>query len=468
MSHHCGEGGAPTPGRFGVAERTSEALPNASEEVTALWLSSERLTAADAPPVGLAAGERPSADVEVLASATAAIEFELARRMHRAQAAGALALPGPGAVLRARGWSTGTARRLARCGAIAESHPSITAAWSSGLITSEHVDPIARRAEAFTSAELVALIAELQPHWGSWTPAWIARFVEAAERMLHPKPDPSPDECDAHETRFLSFSITEDNVLLAGSLPRVEGELIIAAIDALADRLRSTADHVPAGARRADALVGLVNAAATAGNLPTRNGLPVALTVTLGRTELGDPVVATSRGHQLTPAETRWACCDAEITPVATASPGCSESQLRVTPGEPSPAARIAALAALLFDTRIPLAVGRTQRTATTAQRKVLAVRDRGCLIPGCEIPAEACQAHHLTDWAAGGNTDLPGLVLLCWAHHRQVDLKMWTISPGRPPSPEPAEGARPGTPWPANHGAPFTITRTPRHTWRT
>lgn len=457
--------------------RTAEALPHASAEVADLWCATEQVVVGELPPAGLAAGERPSADVEVLASAAAAVEYELARRMNLAHSSGSLPLHGPGAMLAARGWPKGTSRRLARCGAMAAAHPSIAAAWASGRATSEHIDPVARCADRFSDEELAALICELEPHWGSWSPTWISRFVEAADRMLHPRPDPTGDEVDARESRCLSFSLTKDSVLLAGSLPRLEGELVIAAIDALADRLRSTADHVPAAARRADALVGLVNAASSAGALPTRNGLPVALTVTLDRTELGDTVLSTSRGHQLTEAEARWACCDAEVTPVVTTSPGCCDSR-RLHPGGPAlagfhsvahrPAARIAALAALTFDTRIPLAVGRTERTATAAQRRALAVRDRGCVIPGCEIPAEACQAHHLTDWAEGGETDISNLALLCWAHHRQVDLSMWTIEPGRPPGPAPTHGAPPGTPWPANHGAPFTIARTPRQRWRT
>jgi hypothetical protein len=96
-----------------------------------------------------------------------------------------------------------------------------------------------------------------------------------------------------------------------------------------------------------------------------------------------------------------------------------------------------------------------------------LAVRDQGCIIPGCTIPAEACQTHHIDDWAAGGNTDLHRLTLLCWAHHRQVDLGMWTIAAAEDPVPPPEPGAPPGTPWPANNSAPWTITRTPRTRWR-
>jgi hypothetical protein len=61
-------------------------------------------------------------------------------------------------------------------------------------------------------------------------------------------------------------------------------------------------------------------------------------------------------------------------------------------------------------------------------------------------------------------------LALLCWAHHRQVDLRMWAISPatgkGKPIA-EPEPGAPLGTPWPGNNGSPWVITRTPRTRWR-
>jgi hypothetical protein len=413
--------------------------------------------------MGLHAGERPAADVEVLAGTVAAAEYALAARMHAAATSGALPLVGPGGMLAARRWSDATSRRLARAGALAAAHPSVADAWAAGVITSEHVDPVARRAERFTGEELAAVVEELRDLWGRVSPAGVARFIDAADRLLHPPADPTPGEADAYQSRDLSFSLLGDTVLIAGVLPRVEGELVMAAIDAIAETLRSEADHVPPGARRADALVQLVNTAHGADTLPTRGGLPVALTVTLQHTAVGDPLMTTSRGHALTDAESRWASCDASLTPIVVTA------RDNRGPGMHSPAQRIAALAGAMFDTRIPLAVGRTQRTATAAQRRALAVRDRGCIIPGCHVPAEACQVHHLHEWADGGSTDLSNLATTCWAHHRQVDLRMWTIVPldGGSAPPPPRPGAPPGTPWPANNGAPFIVTRTPRHQWR-
>jgi hypothetical protein len=440
------------------------------------------------PAMGLLAGDRPTADVEVLAGAFAAVEYELARRMHAATTAGSLPLVGPGAVLAARGWATPHARRLARAGALAAAHPSVAAWWAAGIITSEHVDAVARNTGPLTADEVAAVIAELVPRWGQWSPTMITRFVLCAVRLLHRPTDEGPtrDEADAHSTRDLSFALLGDTVILSGTLPRLEGEALIAAIDALAERLRSAADHVPAGARRADALIELVNAAATAGVLPTRGGLPVAVTVTLEHTRLGDPVWTTSRGHLLTPCEQRFAACDPTITPIALTTPqgwlseeppdlgahcrDTLEGLFDTRDAAPTAANRIAALAGLMFDgPRIPLAVGRTSRTATVAQRRALAARDGGCIIPGCAVPAESCQSHHVQDWAAGGPSDIDNLVLLCWAHHRQVDLSLWTIAPAEPGTTvaQPSSGAPPGTPWPGNNGSPWTITRTHRTPWR-
>jgi hypothetical protein len=452
-------------------------LGEASPEAAQAWFGVRQAADTDLPDMSLAAGERPAADVEVLASAAAACEYLMATRMHAAAAAGCLPLGERGGVLAARGWSPGSSHRLARCGAFALGHPSVAAAWAAGAITAEHVDPLARMADRFSCEEMAALVVELGPHWGSWSPAAILRFVTAADRMLHPPPDPTGEETDAYQTRSLSFAVTSDTVLISGELPRVDGEVVIAAIDAWAERLRSTADHVPATARRADALLALVNNAHATDTLPTRGGLPVSLSVTLEQTTTGDPVWQTSRGHQLTDAEARWASCDATITPVLVDTRACvSDATGGCAPGahhpehpndaHVTPAVRVAALAALMFDRRMPLAVGRTQRTATPAQRRALAVRDGGCIIPGCQIPAEACQTHHLQEWAAGGQTSVTNMALVCWAHHRQVDLRMWTIQPLDPTAttPQPEPGAPPATPWPANHGAPFRITRTPRH----
>ena len=64
---------------------------------------------------------------------------------------------------------------------------------------------------------------------------------------------------------------------------------------------------------------------------------------------------------------------------------------------------------------------GRRKRLVTPGQRVRLAVRDGGCTIPGCTVPATWCDAHHIVPWANGGRSDLDNYALLCERHHTWV-----------------------------------------------
>lgn len=76
------------------------------------------------------------------------------------------------------------------------------------------------------------------------------------------------------------------------------------------------------------------------------------------------------------------------------------------------------------------LALGSSGRFFTTNQRRAIAARDgHTCLIRGCAIPASACEAHHVTPAAEGGSTHVDNGVLLCWHHHRMMDLNYWTVT---------------------------------------
>jgi hypothetical protein len=78
-----------------------------------------------------------------------------------------------------------------------------------------------------------------------------------------------------------------------------------------------------------------------------------------------------------------------------------------------------------------PLDVGRATRVVQPAQRSALAVRDGGCVFPGCDRPLAWCEAHHLVHWLQGGLTDLANLALLCRAHHRELHEGGWRLIRG-------------------------------------
>ncbi len=74
-----------------------------------------------------------------------------------------------------------------------------------------------------------------------------------------------------------------------------------------------------------------------------------------------------------------------------------------------------------------PLDLGQDKRLFSTAQRKALALRDRGCSFAACNQRPAGCHAHHLTEWTDGGATDLTNGTLLCPRHHRQIHRHRWT-----------------------------------------
>ncbi|MFD3448668.1 DUF222 domain-containing protein [Microbacteriaceae bacterium 4G12] len=73
--------------------------------------------------------------------------------------------------------------------------------------------------------------------------------------------------------------------------------------------------------------------------------------------------------------------------------------------------------------------VGREQRLFTTRQRIGLAVRDGGCMWPGCDRPPSWCEAHHINQWKRDhGKTDIADGVLLCKHHHLLLHNNGWDI----------------------------------------
>jgi hypothetical protein len=72
--------------------------------------------------------------------------------------------------------------------------------------------------------------------------------------------------------------------------------------------------------------------------------------------------------------------------------------------------------------------LGSPQRCFTPAQRRAITLRDGGCIIPGCQIPAAWCEIHHVTPDADGGLTHTDNGVLLCWFHHRSIETSGWQV----------------------------------------
>jgi len=154
-----------------------------------------------------------------------------------------------------------------------------------------------------------------------------------------------------------------------------------------------------------DALATALFAAASSGLLPTIGGAAPTLVVSVRAEDL-----LTGTG---------WAHVDGTDEPVsiaAAAHAGCAGVVQRVLLGE---------------NGRI-LRLGTEERVFNRHQRRAIALRDGGCIIPGCGVPAGWCEIHHVTDHAEGGPTHTDNGVLLCWIHHRFLKNSGWLIRMNR------------------------------------
>ncbi len=71
---------------------------------------------------------------------------------------------------------------------------------------------------------------------------------------------------------------------------------------------------------------------------------------------------------------------------------------------------------------------GFKRRFHDEAQRLALAITQKHCQNPGCDVPAWMCHVHHKIPWTRGGRTDLSNARLLCPRHH--------TLAHRDPPTP--------------------------------
>ncbi len=71
---------------------------------------------------------------------------------------------------------------------------------------------------------------------------------------------------------------------------------------------------------------------------------------------------------------------------------------------------------------------GRNRRFATPDQKLALRVMHRSCLFPGCDMPFDRCEQHHLVEYQHHGNTNLIDLGPVCCRHHHQLHAHNWKL----------------------------------------
>ncbi|GAA1850847.1 DUF222 domain-containing protein [Microbacterium koreense] len=166
-----------------------------------------------------------------------------------------------------------------------------------------------------------------------------------------------------------------------------------------ADGSEFRADTRTPAQKRHDALATALSVAASSALLPTIGGAAPTLVVTVRQEDLTE-----GRG---------WAHIGTEpVSLQAAMHAGCADVIQRVAT---DPGGRIVRL-------------GTEERVFNRRQRRAIAVRDGGCVIPGCGVPAAWCEIHHVIEHAHGGPTHTDNGVLLCWYHHRHLANHGWQI----------------------------------------
>lgn len=74
--------------------------------------------------------------------------------------------------------------------------------------------------------------------------------------------------------------------------------------------------------------------------------------------------------------------------------------------------------AATFHPTEGPVNLYRAGRYANDKQRDLARATTPVCPVPGCKVPADYCQVHHITAWKNGGETNMDNLTMLCSYHN--------------------------------------------------
>ena len=184
-------------------------------------------------------------------------------------------------------------------------------------------------------------------------------------------------------------------------LPHAVTARLLTYVDALASPRKQPGgseelDRVPLSRRRGMAFATVLEHLDPA-RLPAHGGHPtmVMVTTTLEslQKKLSTASITGSFGGdvRISATETRRLACNAKIVPVVLGGKG------------------------EILD------LGRGRRLFSPAQVRALRVRDKGCVVEGCGMPAAMTEAHHRKQWSKGGETNLDDGVLYCTADHHKA-----------------------------------------------
>lgn len=234
----------------------------------------------------------------------------------------------------------------------------------------------------------------------------LAVAITCTTRLLKPASDLEREDRRLRAGRGLYRYESESGMTTYRATLDPEGAAVVdAALAALSAPVKGPdgeRDERTPAQRRADALVEAIRRGVSSpGDAPKSDKAQVHVTIPLS-TLLGEDAhggATTMTGQVLAPSVARRMACDAGIIPV------------------------------VLGGDREILDMGRSVRLFTPGQRRAVWLRDGGCTYPGCTMPPQWCDAHHVDWWSRGGGSDIDNAALLCQRHHTRVHQRDLTAT---------------------------------------
>ena len=357
--------------------------------------------------------------------------------------------------------------KLTRVGGRLEELPHLAREMRDGDLSLEHADAVIRGLDHVQSRVGVdgyaehreAVASTLGTHARFDTPVQISEKAREIAHELAPADPPSIAPADNPMLNQAALSRTDEGRLrVEADVDQASGEKLLTALEPLCKPVPAPdggRDPRTKAQRCADALIEMVSAYLATPDRPIVGGIVprVTLTVPLPVLILESPLtnpdtISGGRASHSGGRVPARAASRRTETPATGADPTGSDGSGSVLTGEAvaqlaytgSVSPRLAReiccgdveVAALLTADSVPLYAKRHERLATGAVRMAVVARDRGCAFPGCGRPAAHTEAHHIVEWAAGGETVVANLVLLCPRHHHgAIHTQGWKVRIG-------------------------------------
>ena len=299
--------------------------------------------------------------------------------------------------------STAEARRVQRRADLADTLPSLTRGFLAGTVPTANLDTVATARHRLRhnpqwqaqfdgrDGSITRKAARMNPtRFASWLREFTQRISDDGQ---------TEQKSEQDKNSFRSWTSTGGRWQARLDLDAVTGEKIQNAIDAQARTLAQQRCDAGEPAHHGERLnsEAFTSLTESANGAKGRASINVICDIDTLRSGVWDGTVKHTRaGNDIPLSNLRRLLCDAWVTHTVLGPSGRA------------------------------LAVGRTHRTATDAQRAALRAMYPTCAM--CDVRFDHCEIHHIIEWENGGPTDLNNLIPLCSVHHHRVHDDGWRI----------------------------------------